>query len=160
MAGPPGWVGGGNSGATERETQSGRQRRFGPTWPTGPLVANPDFYTSVLWKRMMGPRIFALDVKTAEPAGIEPPALSVSLSLSLSLSRSLARSLSPLTLRLTVSGGGNRKIRFAAACARSGGGVVVAYSNPTPDATFLTVTAAAHTRALLSTPRREWCVPD
>ena len=26
-------------------------------WPTGPLVANPDFYTSILWKRLMGHRV-------------------------------------------------------------------------------------------------------
>ena len=44
LAGPPGWVGGGAAGPQ------------GP-WPTGALVANPDFFTSVLWKRLMGPRV-------------------------------------------------------------------------------------------------------
>jgi heparanase 1 len=47
LAGPPGWVG------DMAANHSSRLRR----WPTGPLQANPDFFTSILWKRLVGHRV-------------------------------------------------------------------------------------------------------
>jgi len=122
-------------------------------------VANPDFYTSVLWKRLLGPRILHIDVDAAAAAGGVGGAAKLQ---------------------------GNTKIRFAAACARNssstrtngtvpsekggvadgsvgGGGVVLAFANPTADATVLNIAALAATAAPagdsvqgLLTPRREW----
>ena len=88
--------------------------------------------TSILWKRLLGPQILELEVATPvfrrESTGVE--------------------------LR------SNAKIRLAAACARKTtttggrGGVAIAFSNPTADATLLSITVAG--QPVLSTPRREW----
>eukprot|EP01050_Picozoa_sp_SAG11_P027588 SAG11_NODE_7046_length_1203_cov_1.676630_1_plen_146_part_01 len=66
LAGPPGWVGRsrpareGGGGATEAP----------PVWPTGPLRANPDYFTSLLWKALMGPTIIQSSLgAAAKPSG-------------------------------------------------------------------------------------------
>eukprot|EP01047_Picozoa_sp_COSAG01_P028887 COSAG01_NODE_1959_length_8800_cov_81.221584_1_plen_594_part_00 len=52
LLGPPGWVGGAQ--VADRATF------LGPAaWPTGHLQANPDYFTSLLWKRLMGQRVLS-----------------------------------------------------------------------------------------------------
>jgi heparanase 1 len=100
--------------ASSHGSGAGAEARAPPhtgPWPTEPLEANPDFYTSVLWKRLMGPRVLSAEL----PSG-------------------------PSVLRVH------------AACARSAdGAVVLAFSNPSPQAAELEIGAVADT-----VPRQEW----
>ena len=60
LAGAPGWVGGGgNATASDVSSSSGPcpLPPYCKPSPTGPLHAHPDFFTSLLWKRLMGRRV-------------------------------------------------------------------------------------------------------
>ena len=74
LAGPPGWVG---SGTADSERPGPPRTADGegsapplPAWPTGPLQANPDYFTSLLWKAIMGPTVLNSSLAAAAaPAG-------------------------------------------------------------------------------------------
>ena len=108
MAGDPGWVG------SPADPESPDPVR------TAPLLGNPDLYTSVLWKRLMGGRVLAASAGgSAGGAG------------------------SGLQYNSTGGGGASSRLRVFAACAKAPapvGAVALAWANLAPAAVSLEVT--------------------